>query len=218
MKKIKFLIILFIFINLLNFSLAIDCTDSDGGYEIYEKGEITGQRWGSGQYVVNEQREEVWVDPEIITVSDYCATKIEKGLVEYACYGGKVHSKFYGLEEGCLSCENGVCIDDIPDISCTENQCKRNKICYEIGDGTKHNITIKYCDNEECYQVAQEESYIFEEYCGEDGIMRMRKVIGEKCTYDYECGNNICVNNKCIDSIGRGIFEKFLAWLAGLFG
>ena len=201
-----------------------DCIDSDGGKDVYNKGNTIGKKWGTGQYVYDSSRERIWSDAEEVNFTDYCIVEGEKAgrLVEYFCFGGAVVSQSYGPEDGCDICQEGKCIDSIPFPNCEKNQCERNKKCYNIGERMGGSVeNIRYCDGQDCEVVEKKLDYSFGEYCTEEGIKSL-KMEGENCSDNFECVSNICFEGECIAehedmtekvNIWKGIFK----WLKSVF-
>jgi hypothetical protein len=192
MKKALVLISLLFIFGLVSFVSASEatynCLDSDYGVDISIKGFTSGQEWATGQEV-GAPSEEEYVPAKYVEVEDYCS---EKGLIEYYCSGGFVGSESYGPEDGCLECINGSCI--VPDIECKGNDCKRNGVCYSLGDKIGHN-----------------------EYCSETGNINVNLQEGESCSFDYECSiSDVCYEGICLDNLPH-IFSRMWNWFSGFF-
>ncbi|MCK5149677.1 hypothetical protein KAJ87_02020 [Candidatus Pacearchaeota archaeon] len=213
------LFVSFILISFLSFVSSATCINSDGGKDIYNKGEAIGKKWGTGQEAWNEQREKIWIEEEIINVTDYCIVDGLKAgrLIEYFCYGDSVASESYGPEDGCILCEDGACVDGIPFPFCDETQCERNKVCYDVGEKIGgHNTSIEYCSDGICEEVDTEISYSFGEYCSEEGVVNPLLTEGERCEFDYQCTKDLCINNVCGDH--GSVWKRVLSWFRNLFG
>ena len=54
------------------------------------------------------------------------------------------------------------------------------------------------------------------QYCSVDaGVMVDMKAENAVCENHYECGSNVCLDGKCVES---GLIQKFIEWLKRLFG
>lgn len=186
--------LLFFLVLQLTLVLAVECTDSDGGKNIFVRGNTTGQKWGTGQMVGGAGEEEKWIEPVIETATDYCMTEGEKvgRLVEYSCFKNQVFSQTFGPEDGCIECKDGVCTE-IP-VNCSVEQCKRNGKCYNLGDriGTA-----------------------FGEYCAENEEVKMQLPETSLCKHNYECTDNLCYKGICMQR--KSIYFEIVEWLKSLF-
>jgi hypothetical protein len=96
---------------------SIECTDSDGGKDLYKKGIAKGTGWGTDSYV---------------EIEDYCIKEGPKEgrLAESHCIEGYVTSSSYECPNGC---DDGACLNvSLPDIVITKFSL--NKTMYYVNE------------------------------------------------------------------------------------
>jgi len=95
------------------------CTDTDGGDNIFVKGQVEGFYYGGK----GAQDEETIFQKK--SFEDECSTKEENSITEYYCMNGAIKSETISCEDGI--CSDGVCISDC-------SGCEKNGNCYNYGE------------------------------------------------------------------------------------
>jgi hypothetical protein len=99
---------------------------------------------------------------------------------------------------------NSDCDDSDP---CTSDICSGSpKQC-------SNNVVALGCSyNDACIPIG---TRVQSQYCDIDKNMKQQKSEELLCSNSFECGTNLCVNDKCVSP---NVIQKILKWFGGLFG
>lgn len=188
------------------------CTDSDGGVEIYVKGEVT-VRHGSG------------------TLHSYDSCSGNR-IRETSCDGDEQHIDYLDCPYGC---EDGACLRyarDCPELTC-------RLYCKEGFKTDERGCPVCVCNEEVvrnaskvCSGCTTDSGCVIQgtrlkykgmlSYCSAVHEVDVQKVEGKSCQNNYECRSNFCSDNVCID-INRkvqknsDIIQRIMDVLSALF-
>ncbi len=160
---------------------AHECSDSDGGDNIYERGIITGPVLTSGEKPM-----------------DYCLNYSENTLIEYSCSPDTgfsetavtgLYSKSVNCEYGCM---DGYCIEGI--VTCYDTDVLDY---YNKGTCIEGNITYE----DRCFN----ETVLYEYDCITDHLCGIYPRYGYECPNG--CKNGACIN-ETMPYCGDGVCNK----------
>lgn len=171
------------------------CTDSDGGNNIYVKGEYTSS------------------DKSKINVTDFCWAYTGH-LGEYYCDSSGEGIIEVTCQYGCI---DGACMIAVPVNETTSVVNVTPSANTPVVIPAQENESIIYscqgCEiSTKCYPFGYRKAG---KYCSEESIF-VKQLDGKAvCENNFECITNLCVSDQCVTPT---FIERFLNWLRRLFG
>jgi len=96
-------------------------------------------------------------------------------------------------------------------------KCPENCVCTENTITCSNEKILTFCqgcelDESTCLPIG---TRVDNKFCGLDKTMTLQYEADAKCSNNFECSTNLCIDSQCVSS---GLIQKILAWFKGLFG
>ena len=190
------------------------CSDSDGGNNIFEKGNLVAN-------IISSSTGEL----ERVESTDSCVgsggVEMTNVIETYCIDDGMGGQNFNSVSARCLNgCVDGACIKIeptektgpiiLPTLPEETNQDSGNLTNLAEEDKTA------FCSGcllgNKCYPFGYRKE---ENYCSDDNKFIVQLETDNSCDNSFQCSSNVCVSGKCVSP---SLLEKIFDWFKRLFG
>lgn len=198
----------------------LDCTESDGGINIFEKGKVS---YPNSKYSYSDACENNLQVGEILCLNDNVPHTIQTPIRNYYYCPENTH------------CEDGACVRSNPGVNVREifgfnidSPVKVEEPVADIYNSNEENST-EVIEENVTEEVIEEENESNVEpipescqlgyrqngtYCDINEAYLEQKAEDSICENNFECQSNLCIDSKCISG---SWFTKMMSWFKRIF-